>query len=319
MATNRAPDLSIEVSEDVKPVEKAQQAASRTIGYFAMVANGLSAVIMIAANKQLFRSGFNFVATLTWIHFLITAAVLHVMLRFKFFEYKQLPWKEVAKVSSICTMSIVFMNLSLKYNTIGVYQLSKLLSIPLMVTIEYLFYDKVFSTQTLYALAILVIGVAISTVREVSLTPFGTVLIIIAVISQSIGQILVGTKQKELQASPTLLVFYQMHFNALFILPIIPFTDNLSPDSPGNLWQLQWTYNITTAALGSCAIAAILNVSSFFVVGIFSPVTYSVVGHAKTISVILIGVVFFGESATITVVIGVLVAIGGVWWYSTLK
>ncbi len=60
------------------------------------------------------------------------------------------------------------------------------------------------------------------------------------------------------------------------------------------------SYNYTTAATATIAFSALLglavSVSTFFVIGSTSSLTYNVVGHVKTSIIIVGGVLIFGET-----------------------
>lgn len=76
------------------------------------------------------------------------------------FEPKDVARTDTYKLSSFCVLSIVFMNLSLAHNTVGMYQITKLACIPYMVLFQTMFMGKHFSTQTMIALSIVIIGMA---------------------------------------------------------------------------------------------------------------------------------------------------------------
>lgn len=79
--------------------------------------------------------------------------------------------------------SVAFMNLNLAYNSVGFYQLSKLMCIPFTI-----FVQRVFSTQQEASMAIkltlipILLGVGLATVEEVALNWFGFVFALLAVI-----------------------------------------------------------------------------------------------------------------------------------------
>eukprot|EP01117_Protostelium_nocturnum_P005488 TRINITY_DN1987_c0_g1_i1.p1 TRINITY_DN1987_c0_g1~~TRINITY_DN1987_c0_g1_i1.p1 ORF type:complete len:336 (+),score=83.43 TRINITY_DN1987_c0_g1_i1:78-1085(+) len=299
---------------------------SKKTGIIALAANMISSVLLIIVNKRIFVSGFHYVLFLSFIHFIVTCIVLHAMLSLGFFTFRWLPLKEVAKVSGVCTVAIVAMNLSLSANTVGVYQLAKLLVIPVVVIVQYCFYGKVFSRNALLSLLLLVVGVGVATITPESGSsdvdkerdPLRFIYVLVAVVAQSFCQILIGSKQTELDASPSLLVMFQMHLNTVMILPFIPFIDNVSFSDPDSLWNFVWTGEITGVVILSCLLAGVLNISGFFVVGCFSPITYSVAGHVKTIAIIVCGVLVFAESVSPTSAFGIVLAVGGVIWWSSL-
>lgn len=95
-------------------------------------------------------------------------------------------------VSSIC-----FMNFSLQANSVGTYQLMKLLVIPLVIVMQR-FFDQTadISRCVLVSLATLLAGVGLSTVTDVSLTMWGLVIGVLSVVCTAQFNIWQGSKQK---------------------------------------------------------------------------------------------------------------------------
>lgn len=66
----------------------------------------------------------------------------------------------------------------------------------------------------------------------------------------------------------------------------------------------------------SCTIAVGTNLSQFICIGRFTAVSFQVLGHMKTILVLILGFFFFGkEGLTIQVVLGMVLAVMGMIWY----
>lgn len=67
----------------------------------------------------------------------------------------------------------------------------------------------------------------------------------------------------------------------------------------------------------SCTIAVGTNLSQFICIGRFTAVSFQVLGHMKTIFVLIMGFIFFGkEGLNLHVVLGMIIAIVGMIWYS---
>ena len=66
----------------------------------------------------------------------------------------------------------------------------------------------------------------------------------------------------------------------------------------------------------SCSIAVGTNLSQFICIGRFTAVSFQVLGHMKTILVLILGFLFFGkEGLNIQVVVGMIIAVIGMVWY----
>ena len=74
----------------------------------------------------------------------------------------------------------------------------------------------------------------------------------------------------------------------------------------------------TTLFLSSCALGMAVNVSSCFVNGKASALAYAMLGLAKTITVILVGIAFFDGVPTTRVAAGTLTAICAILMYTKL-
>lgn len=90
--------------------------------------------------------------TLTCIHFLTTFLGLFISQTFGIFSVKSLPLMQVFPLSLTFCGFVVFTNLSLQSNTVGTYQLAKVLTTPVIIAVQTYFYDKKFSSRIKYTL-----------------------------------------------------------------------------------------------------------------------------------------------------------------------
>jgi drug/metabolite transporter (DMT)-like permease len=66
----------------------------------------------------------------------------------------------------------------------------------------------------------------------------------------------------------------------------------------------------------SCLIAVGVNLSQFICIGRFSAVSFQVLGHMKTVLVLILGFFLFGrQGLSMQVVMGMLLAVCGMVWY----
>lgn len=73
------------------------------------------------------------------------------------------------------------------------------------------------------------------------------------------------------------------------------------------------------AILISSILAFLVNLSIFLVIGATSPITYNVLGHFKLTVILLMGFLVFGAVLDIRNIVGIVVTVGGVVWYTHLK
>lgn len=79
-------------------------------------------------------------------------------------------------------------------------------------------------------------------------------------------------------------------------------------------------YKYSTAAIIAIAVSALLgllvSLSTFLVIGATSSLTYNVVGHIKTVIILMGGCMFFGDEMPAKKLGGISIAMGGIIWYS---
>ncbi|KAG8387661.1 hypothetical protein BUALT_Bualt02G0044600 [Buddleja alternifolia] len=274
-----------------------------------------SSVSIVICNKALMSNlGFQFATTLTSWHLMVTYCSLHVALRLNFFESKPIEMKTVFLFGILNGISIGLLNLSLGFNSIGFYQMTKLAIIPFTVLLETLFLGKQFSQKIKFSLSILLLGVGIASVTDLQLNFVGTILSLLAIVTTCVGQILTNTIQKRLNVSSTQLLYQSAPYQAAILFLTGPFVDQCL--TKRNVFAYKYSPIILGFILLSCLIAVFVNFSTFLVIGKTSPVTYQVLGHLKTCLVLGFGYTLLHDPFTSRNIIGILIAIVGMGLYS---
>ncbi|KAF5727458.1 hypothetical protein HS088_TW22G01151 [Tripterygium wilfordii] len=274
-----------------------------------------SSVSIVICNKALMSNlGFPFATTLTSWHLMVTFCTLHAAQRFSLFESKSMDMKTVMLFGILNGVSIGLLNLSLGFNSVGFYQMTKLAIIPFTVLLETLFLKKQFSEKIKFSLLILLIGVGIASITDLQLNFVGTVLSILAIITTCVGQILTNTIQKRLNVSSTQLLYQSAPFQAAILFVSGPVVDKFLTKQ--NVFAYKYSPIVLAFIILSCIISVFVNFSTFMVIGKTSPVTYQVVGHLKTCLVLGFGYTLLHDPFTIRNIIGILVAMWGMVLYS---
>ncbi|KAG0447143.1 hypothetical protein HPP92_028454 [Vanilla planifolia] len=151
--------------------------------------NVLTSVGIIMVNKALMAThGFSFATTLTGLHFTATTIMTGVLRWLGYIQPSHLPMPELIKFVIFANLSIVGMNVSLMWNSVGFYQIAKLCMIPVSCFLEVLF-DKVrYSRHTKLSIMVVLVGVAVCTVTDVSVNFRGLIAAAIAVWSTALQQ-----------------------------------------------------------------------------------------------------------------------------------
>eukprot|EP00465_Bigelowiella_longifila_P013103 CAMPEP_0185262192 /NCGR_PEP_ID=MMETSP1359-20130426/10407_1 /TAXON_ID=552665 /ORGANISM="Bigelowiella longifila, Strain CCMP242" /LENGTH=120 /DNA_ID=CAMNT_0027849053 /DNA_START=1 /DNA_END=363 /DNA_ORIENTATION=- len=79
------------------------------------------------------------------------------------------------------------------------------------------------------------------------------------------------------------------------------------------------TFTKSLLVIFSGCIGLLVSLSTFLLIKETSPLTYNIVGHAKTICILVSGVVFFEDKITSKKFVGIVVALSGMIWYGQIK
>lgn len=288
-----------------------------------IAANLVSSICIVFANKWVFSidvEGRRFVygSALTLIHFLATALGLGICIGLGVFRPIRLPLLPVTQLSLFFCGFVVLTNLSLAENSVGFYQLAKVLTTPTIVLLGYLRNSTVPSRPILLSLLIICLGVAILSFSDVQLTTLGLFYALSGVLVTSEYQIHVGQFQKELNANPMQLLLYQAPISAGFLLVLVAVEEALGLHAQP-LLEFEWNQTVASLVMLSALLAFAVNLSTFFLIGLTSPLTYNVVGHLKLTLIVVGGVLLFHESLDRGGMLGIALALGGVFWYTAEK
>ncbi|KAL4278174.1 hypothetical protein GQ457_03G043820 [Hibiscus cannabinus] len=274
-----------------------------------------SSVSIVICNKALMSNlGFPFATTLTSWHLMVTFCTLHAAQRFNLFENKPIDMKTVMLFGILNGVSIGLLNLSLGFNSIGFYQMTKLAIIPFTVLLETIFLKKQFSQNIKLSLFLLLVGVGIASITDLQLNLVGTILSLLAIATTCVGQILTNTIQKRLNVSSTQLLYQSAPFQAAILFVSGPLVDQLLTKQ--NVFAHKYSPIVLAFIILSCIISVSVNFSTFLVIGKTSPVTYQVLGHLKTCLVLAFGYTLLHDPFTDRNIIGILIAIFGMGLYS---
>jgi len=314
-----------------------------------MFLNFTVSVLIIWVNKYVYKSGFRWNTSMTVLHFAATYLGLWISAKFfGFFKPIHCPVKKVLPISLAFCGFVIFNNLSLQYNPVGVYQLLKVLTTPVVVILQLVLHGTKLPYKQACALVPTCIGVALATVTHLEANMWGSIFGTIGIISTSLYQIWVKTEKDNLKLDPPQLLFNQAKVSFWILLVLAPFCEDVIPDpwrdavvrrlglekyfeiKRGNQWlsskggdallDMQWYKpEVLAAVLLTAVLAFIVNLSIFLTIAYTTPVSYNVLGHAKLCCILISGYVLFGETATEKNILGVCLAVCGIMWYTHLR
>jgi solute carrier family 35, member E3 len=299
------------------------QANNAFVNAFAFFLNVTSSVFIIFVNKQLMRSldvggaGFKYATTLCALHYLVCAVYMWVLQAMGTVKRVDVPLKDLVMFTVAANISIASLNISLLVNSVGFYQIAKLLVIPFVCLVEWAAFSRKFPPVIVAAVTTVVIGVGVVTVTaDVSVRSVGgTIIAGLSVVGSGMQQILCRTVQTRNNISSQELLARMAPLQGITLLLIGPPLDWYVTGD----WVTDyvWTSNGMIWMFLSCSIAILVNISQFMVLGRFTAVTYQVLGHSKTILVLLGGWLVFREFITAKQMLGMALAVAGMIWYGS--
>lgn len=280
-----------------------------------LVFNVISVVGVVAVNKMLYNAPYNFrfPSTLMVFHFFCTWLFVVGARCAGWFESKRIETSSYVKLGLAQAGSVGFVNLSLMLNKVGMYQLLKFTNVLVIAAMEFFWKGKTYSGPIYISLVALVAGVTVATVSDVAGTPLGVFYGCLASLSTAVYQILNKSIQTDFEVKSMQLLEYEQPFTALWSVFFAFFTDDLTA-------LAQYEFNMTNSALLllSGFFAFGVNVTCYLIIGKSSPVTYSVVGHVKTVGILVFGLFVLKEQMEPKTAFGLAVAFCAIVAYTHL-
>lgn len=284
---------------------------------FAIVLNISASISIVLLNKWIYTAyGFPNVS-LTCLHFIVTTVGLFVCQRLNIFQPKSVPVQKMIPLAMTFCGFVVFTNLSLESNTVGTYQLIKMLTTPCIMVIQTLYYNKTFSNSIRLTVIPIALGVSLYSYYDVKFNLLGIFYASIGVLVTSLYQVWVGEKQHELQLNSMQLLYYQAPLSACMLMLVIPFIEAPVYSIHGAMGH--WDIHVLGAVFASGVIAFFVNLSIFWIIGNTSPMTYNMAGHLKFCVTLLMGWFIFHDSLTYLQMSGIIFTLTGVTAYTHLK
>lgn len=211
-------------------------------------------------------------------------------------------------------LNVVLPNLSLAFSTVTVYQLCRVLLTPMTALINFMLYSASIPKNAAIALFPVCIGVGITSYYDTKAVPgeavkttstIGVAFALMGVLASSIYTVLIGSSHKKLQMSSSQLLLNLTPISSVILMCAVPIVDQVPVLStvPQNRWLM---------ILMSGVFASLINISQFFIVAGSGPVSSTVVGHLKTVSIVSIGWIVSGRTIADKSLYGIVMTVGGI-------
>lgn len=298
-----------------------------------IVSNIFASVGIILVNKQIVSScGFQFLLTLLFLNFLTTGSTTAALAHFGYFEVQHVPTKDRWLIALLAMMTVLLNNASNEANSVGFYQITKLLIIPTVIFIERAQgIRRTYSSGIKCSLFVASCGVALATVSDFEVNVRGSILACVSILLTAQYQIWQGSKQKEHGLTPMQIThsvaWPQSVLGCLATSVFDVFMPSLKEKlllPPGGLFQhrLRGKEDFGWICL-CCMLAVAMNLSTYGLIGKTSPVTYQVIGQLKTCLIVGFGYLLFDATGPAHWIAmrftGVAIAVVGIISYAAIK
>ncbi|KAI4335334.1 hypothetical protein L6164_013988 [Bauhinia variegata] len=328
-------DLRASLFNQFRSSEGAKRQQQRICGpAVAMSFNFLIAVGIIFMNKMVLQNvKFKFPILLTLIHYVVSWLLMAVLNVFSFLPAS--PSSKSTHMSSLLSLGFVmalstgFANISLKYNSIGFYQMAKIMVTPSIVLAEFILYSKrvslakasalLFPVEAFLilmiglALKVVSIGVAVATVTDLQFHLFGACVAIAWIIPSAVNKILWSKLQQQENWTALALMWKTTPITLVFLAAMLP-----GFDPPGAL-SFDWNLTNTLIIFASAILGFLLQWSGALALGATSAISHVVLGQFKTCVLLLGNYYLFDSNPGKTSICGAFTAIAGMTVYTYLN
>ncbi|MFS7934754.1 putative sugar phosphate transporter domain-containing protein [Helianthus anomalus] len=284
----------------------------------ALAFNFVASVSIILMNKLvLVKVGFNYPIFLTFIHYICSWLIMALLKALSILPPP--PSSKSTKFSSLLGLGIVMSlstglaNVSLKFNSVGFYQMAKIAVTPAIVLAEFMLYRKRISFQKVLALTVVSIGVAVATVTDLQFHFFGACIAVAWIIPSATNKILWSNLQQQESWNALALMWKTTPITVFFLVMMMP-----SLDPPGVL-SFDWSFYNSSIIGASAILGFLLQWSGALALGETSATTHVVLGQFKTCVILLGGFILFGSNPGSTSICGAVTALAGMSFYTHLN
>lgn len=230
--------------------------------------NFVSTIAVTFINKICFsRVEFGYPAALCNIHFLVTLFGVEMLYRAKMFQKMDVSHRHLRRDPNFIAIAFVvgvvtpLNNTSLKLNSIGFYQIFKLLVTPCVVLLEYFLDRKILSRNRTILLVLVCVFVMISSYSALAYSNYGTLCALIWVPFAAMYKVQWGRVKKMYNTSTLALMRAVLPYAICVQAAISPMVD------PPGILNFVWTIEAMFWIGLSGVFAFLVNFSGFLVMG----------------------------------------------------
>ncbi|GMN62043.1 hypothetical protein TIFTF001_031124 [Ficus carica] len=311
-------DLRASLFNELRSLEGARRQQQWLCGpAAALTFNFVVAVSIIFMNKLVLKNvGFQFPILLTFIHYVVSwllMAILNACSILPASPAKSSRSSTLFALGFVMALSTGLANVSLKYNSVGFYQMSKIAVTPSIVLAEFLLYKKKVSFSKVLALTVVSIGVAVATVTDLQFHLFGACVALAWIVPSAVNKILWSSLQQQENWTALALMWKTTPITLFFLVTLIPWLD------PPGVLSFNWNFINTSAIVMSAFLGFLLQWSGALALGATSAISHVVLGQFKTCVILLGNYYLFVSNPGMTSICGAFTAIAGMTIYTYLN
>ncbi|KAL9686659.1 hypothetical protein QQ045_031052 [Rhodiola kirilowii] len=303
---------------ELRSSEGAKRQQQRICGpSVALTFNFLVSIAIIMMNKVVLGEvGFNFPICLTFIHYVISWLFMAILNAFSILPASPTTKSRLSTLVAlgfVMSFSTGLANVSLKYNSVGFYQMAKIAVTPSIVLAEFILIGKKVSYIKVFSLAVVSVGVAVATVSDLQFHFFGACVALAWIIPSATNKILWSNMQQQENWTALALMWKTTPITLLFLVTMMPWLD------PPGILSFDWNFRNTSAVLLSGVFGFLLQWSGALALGATSAITHVVLGQFKTCVILLGGFFLFGSNPGAISICGAITALAGMSFYTYLN
>lgn len=303
---------------EFRTAEGAKRQQQRICGpRVALSFNFVVAVAIILINKLLLgKVGFNYPIALTVVHYVVSWILMAILNAFSLIPAapaSKTPLASLVALGVVMSFSSGLANVSLKYNSVGFYQMAKIAVTPTIVFTESMFFSKHISFQKALSLAVVSLGVAIATVTDLQFNVFGAMVALAWIIPSAANKILWSSLQQRDNWTALSLMWRTTPITVLSLIALMPCLD------PPGLLSFAWNFSNTLAIFVSAIVGFLLQWSGALALGATSATSHVVLGQFKTCVILIGGFLVFRANPGPKSVCGASMALSGMAMYTFLN
>ncbi|XP_074269449.1 nucleotide-sugar uncharacterized transporter 2-like [Silene latifolia] len=311
-------DIRSSLFNELRSSDGARRHQQRICGpTVALTFNFLVSVSIILMNKLVLgKVGFNYPIFLTFIHYVVSwffMAVLNALSMLPASPTKASRFSSLFALGVVMSLSTGLANVSLKFNSVGFYQMAKIAVTPSIVVAEFVLLRKMVSFQKVLALTVVSIGVAVATVTDLQFHLFGACIALAWIIPSAVNKIMWSSMQQRDNWTALALMWKTTPITVFFLVAMMPWLD------PPGVLSFNWDFMNTSAIFLSAILGFLLQWSGALALGATSAITHVVLGQFKTCVILIGGYVLFGSNPGVTSIFGAITALLGMSIYTYLN